>query len=318
MPWSYCHSSRKDAVARSRRADVQQARTIGAFDVVVVMQASVSVKGRARIARDGQSVDPECLAALPNLVDFVALEEALKLRESGKAATVTCVAAGAAADAVLAHGLAMGADRIVRVEAPEGLYVDARVLARSIVGACTGQLVVIAGQSANGEADALPHEIAAALDAACLTNVTVLRVSNGEVEAERWLEKGRREIWGTRLPAVVAVAATANNPRYVTVAALALARRSASLQLVAREVVVPATESDAATALQKLVTPRIRPKRIAGNSSKQSVSERLRVAVSGDSAQMQSGKPVSGPPTHVADAIVAFLDERGLLEERRK
>jgi len=285
------------------------------------MQPSVTVQGRVRIERDGLSVAAQCLQTAPNPAALVALEEALRLRETGIASSVTCIAAGAAADAVLAHGIAMGADRTVRIHAPAGLYVDARVLGCSIAAAVAGsagQLVFVAGQSADGEADALPHEIAAALDAACLTNVTALRFSNNEVEVERRLEKGRREIWGARLPAVVAFDARANSPRYVTVAALVLARRTASPASVADRPQDLAAEPDAATTLRKLVTPRIRPKRVAGSSSKQSVNERMLAAVSGGAGEVKSGKPLSGPLDHLADLIVAFLDDRGLLGADRK
>lgn len=288
-----------------------------ALEVFVAMQPTVSVKGRARIARDGQSVAAECLQTAPNPADLVALEAALRLRENGQVSTVTCIAAGStAADAVLSYGIAMGADRAVRVPAGEDLYVDAGVLGRSIAAAVAGfggGLVFAASTSADGEADAVPHVIAAALDAACLTNVTALRLSSTEVEVERWLEKGRREIWGAHLPAVVAFEARANNPRYVAVAALALSRRTASPESVPKESHVQAAEPDAATILRKLVTPRIRPKRIAGGSSRQPVSERMRAAVSGGSGEMKSGQALAGPPDRVADLIVAFLDERGLL-----
>lgn len=286
------------------------------IDVAVVMQATISVDGRARIARDGKSVAPECLRTALNPVDLVALEEALKLRESGLVSTVTCLAVGPGADVALAHGLAMGADRIVRAEAPTELYVDARLLGRSIAAALAdsvAQLIFVAGQSVDGDAEVLPHEIAVALDAACLTRATALKLSRDEVEVERWLEKGRREIWAAGLPAVVAFDTRANNPRYVAVAALALAHRSALSESVVHHADVRAVQSGAATSLQRFVTPRVRVKRVAGGSSEQGVSDRMRAAVSGGSVESNSGKALSGPPEHVADQIVAFLGERGLL-----
>lgn len=294
---------------------------MGLLDVFVVMQPTVSVQGRARIARDGQSITAECLQTASNPGDLVALDEALKLRESGQVSRVTCIAAGAsAADSVLSHGMAMGADRVVRIPAADDLYVDAQRLGRSLAAALAGaaaRLVFAAGSSTDGEVDALPHVIATALDAACLTNVMALRLSGTEVEVDRWLERGRRETWGARLPAVVAFAGRANTPRYVTVAALALAAQTTSPGLVPPAPPVQAADRDAATTLIRLVTPRIRPKRIAGGSSRQTASERMRAAVSGGVGESHGGKSLSGSPDHVADLIVAFLDERGLLAARR-
>jgi electron transfer flavoprotein beta subunit len=284
------------------------------------MQGAVSIRGRARIARDGLSLAAECLEAAPNPVDFVALEKALDLRESGLAATVTCMAAGAGAEAALAQGLAMGADRIVGIDAPTDIYLDARVAGRAIAAALAGSavsLVFVAGESSDGSAEVVPHEIAAALDAACLTNVMTLKLSDHDLEVERRLEQGRRETWGAAMPAVVAFDGRANDPRYVTVAALTLARRAVSAELAEDDVRAGDEVSGAATVLRTLVTPRIRTKRVAGQAAGQSVSERMRTAVSGGVGEVKSREPLSGPPALVAERIVAFLRERGLLGARR-
>jgi electron transfer flavoprotein beta subunit len=295
-----------------------------ALEVFVAMQATVSIQGRARIARDGRSVAAECLQSAPNPGDLVALEEALRLRDTGQVSKVSCIAAGAtAADAVLSHGLAMGADRTVRIPTTDDLYVDTQRLGRSIAAAVAGsagKLVFAASTSPDGEADALPHVIAAALHGACLTNVMSLRLSPNEVEVVRWLEQGRREIWGAHLPAIVAFEGRANTPRYAAVAALILARRTVSAGSAgsAAGTDIQATAHDPATMLRKLLPPRIRPKRMAGGPIGQPASERMRAAIGGGTAEMKRNAVLSGPPDRVANRIVAFLDARGLLGTERR
>lgn len=270
-------------------------------DIVVAMRPVVSIDGRARIARDGLSVAADGVRSELNRLDLLALEAALRLKEAGHAGRVICLATGErAADDILAHGLAMGADDAMRVPSNSGPYVDARVVAQALATAIRtlgSRLVFTAGQSSDAEAEAIPHLLAAALGAACLTNVTAVQITDGGLEAERRLEQGRRELWGARLPAVLAFDGRAAPARYPAVAALALARRKLAPRLLAGMSAADAESSDAATSLHKLVMRRIPPKRVVGE----------------DRARTQGGRRLNGPPERLADLIVAFLDERGLL-----
>ncbi len=291
-------------------------------EVFVAMQAGASVEGRARIARDGLSVADECLRTVPNPTDLVALEAALGLREAGQISTVTCIAIGAStADTILSHGMAMGADRVVRIPMSDQLYLDARFAGRAIAAAVAGsaeRLVFTGGESVDGEAEALSHMIAVALGATCMTNVASFSFSDTGMEVERRLERGRRERWRARLPAVVAFAPRANDPRYVAVAALCLARRTTSPEVISTEPQLLTEQAVAATALRKFVAPRIRPKRRAGRASAGTVGERMRAAVDGGVGETKNSDLLSGPPARVADRIVAFLDERGFLGTGRE
>lgn len=290
--------------------------TVG-LDLFVAMTPDLTVAGRPRIARDGKSVLPECLSVGPRHADLVALEQALRMREAGQASRVTCIAAGsAAANETLAHALALGADRAIRVPTADEFYADARVLGHLIADAITnqgGRLVFTGAGSVDGDGDVLPHMIAHDLGAACLTNIAVLDVSGADIRAERRIEKGHRQIWGARLPAVVAFDPGANSPRYAPVAALVLARRAAVSVLDTRDRNGDPREPRPATLLRKLVPPRIRPKHIATGSSSQSAAERMRATVSGGVGTAKTGSALSGSPEQVADSIVAFLGQRGLL-----
>lgn len=272
-------------------------------DIVVAMRPVLSIAGRARIARDGLSVAADCVRTELNRGDLVALEAALGLKEAGRACRVICVAIGAsAADDLLAHGIAMGADDAVRVPSAAGPYFDARLVGQALAAAIRmlgGRLVFTASQSPDAEAEAVPHLLAVALGAACITNVTAVRITDGGLDVERWLEQGRRERWGARLPAVLAIDARAGQPRYLTVAALARARHMLAPRLLAETPAADSKPVGAATSLHKLVPRRIPPKRVGGD---------------GRARAQGGGRHLTGAPDRLAETIVAYLEERGLLK----
>src|SRR3954467_14810375 len=91
------------------------------------MKALVAVKRvidynvKARVKSDGSGVELANVKMSMNPFDEIAVEEALRLREAGKATEVICVSIGPQqAGETIRTGLAMGADRGVLVKA-EGI-----------------------------------------------------------------------------------------------------------------------------------------------------------------------------------------------------
>lgn len=291
------------------------------LEVFVVMKPGVTVTGRAHIARDGKSVASECLTAQPDHADLVALEEALKLWEAGLVSQVIAIMAGPAlANDILSYALAMGADRAIHVATGDDLFADARVLGHLIAAVVAhhgGRFILTGAGSADGDGDVLPHMIAQEMGAACLTNIDKLKFLNGELKVERRIEKGHRQIWNATLPAVVACHEGANSPRYVPVTALVLARNQAVTEIDPGALGINQAELRPGTSLEKFVPPRTRPKRIAAAAT-QSVAERMQAAVSGGVGDTKKGQSLSGSPEQIADQIVAFLEQRGLLGEQRQ
>ena len=278
-------------------------------EVFVVLRPNFAVEGRLRISRDGKSVAPECLSPTPSLADLVA-------RERGLVSGVICIAEGTQiADEILSRGISMGADRAIRVPADGGLYEDACISGQRIAAAISslgGKLVFAGGGTDDGDGEVIPHVIATGLNATCLTCVMELALTDDMVRVERRIEKGHRQIWSARLPAVVAFDPGSEAPRYVPVASDILARQGSP------SVAEPdRVEREPVTALSKFVAPRIRPKRIAAAPLNRSVAERMQATVAGGLGETKAGAILSGPPDQVADQIVAFLGDRGLLGEDR-
>ena len=84
--------------------------------ILVGIKRVVDYNVRVRVLPDGSGVDTDGVKMSVNPFDEIALEEALRLREAGKAEEVVVVSIGSdAAQQQLRTGLAMGADRAILV-----------------------------------------------------------------------------------------------------------------------------------------------------------------------------------------------------------
>jgi len=90
--------------------------------ILVGIKRVVDFNVRVRVKPDGSGVDLDGAKMSINPFDEIALEEALRLREAGKASEVIVVSIGPnACQQQLRTGLAMGADRAIQVDTEEKL-----------------------------------------------------------------------------------------------------------------------------------------------------------------------------------------------------
>src|SRR6187455_2855606 len=95
--------------------------------VLVPVKRVVDYNVKIRVKADGTGVELANVKMSMNPFDEIAVEEALRLKEAGKATEVVCVSIGPAqAGETIRTGLAMGADRGILVtseKTPEPLAV---------------------------------------------------------------------------------------------------------------------------------------------------------------------------------------------------
>ena len=90
--------------------------------IMVGIKRVVDYNVRVRVKPDGSGMATEGLKMSINPFDEIAIEAALRLKESGAFTQVVLVTIGPAeAEQQLRTGLAMGADRAIRVAAPAEL-----------------------------------------------------------------------------------------------------------------------------------------------------------------------------------------------------
>ena len=194
---------------------------------IVVCSKRVPDTTEAEVALDasGRDIRRERLAFTVNESDNYALEEALLIREK-LGGSVTLVSIGPKeADDVLRKGLAMGADKALRLDDPGFAESDAaaraQILARAI--APLKPDLVLCGSQASDDGEAQTGVMLAELlelpHAAYVTRIG-MRASGLEAgnvtKVWRELEGGLLELLEVPLPAVVTVQTGINQPRYAS------------------------------------------------------------------------------------------------------
>ncbi len=186
------------------------------------MKIAVCVKqvpeggGQRKIDPQTKRLDRSGEAGL-NPFDANAIEEALRIRESGEDAEVVLVSMGPARSAeTLRKGLAMGADRAVLVadDALEGsdLVGTSAVLAKALARE-SPDLVLFGQQASDSDGAVLAAAVAERLQHPLVSQVSELTIAGGNAQAKRQTEFGYDRMEAP-LPAVIAVSDAINEPRY--------------------------------------------------------------------------------------------------------
>ncbi|MEQ8255170.1 MAG: electron transfer flavoprotein subunit beta/FixA family protein, partial [Roseovarius confluentis] len=98
--------------------------------VLVPVKRVIDYNVKVRVKADGSGVDLANVKMSMNPFDEIAVEEAIRLKEAGKADEVVAVSIGVKqAQETLRTALAMGADRAILVEAADDVHTDIEPLA---------------------------------------------------------------------------------------------------------------------------------------------------------------------------------------------
>lgn len=153
-----------------------------------------------------------------NASDRNAIEEALRLKESGGAEVVLVTMGATEATESLRTGLGMGADRALLIDdgavAGSDLVATSLVLAR-VLEREVPELVLFGQQTSDGGGAVLWAAVAERLLRPFVSQATRLVLGDGVVTVERETEVGSDTV-EARLPAVVAVSDAINEPRYTS------------------------------------------------------------------------------------------------------
>ncbi|CAA0108376.1 Electron transfer flavoprotein subunit beta [Starkeya nomas] len=185
--------------------------------ILVPVKRVVDGNVKVRVKADGSGVDLANLKMAMNPFDEIAVEEALRLKEAGKAQEIVVVSIGPAqAQETLRTALAMGADRAILVrtdEAVEPLGV-AKVL-RGVVAAEQPGLVILGKQAIDDDSNQTGQMLAALLGWAQGTFASALAVEGGSARVTREVDGGLQTL-ELKLPAIVTTDLRLNEPRYAS------------------------------------------------------------------------------------------------------
>jgi electron transfer flavoprotein beta subunit len=196
--------------------------------ILVVIKRVVDHSIKVRIKPDGSDVEITGVKMSINPFDENAVEEAIRLKDKGLASEVVVVALGTAANQdVLRHSLAMGADRAVLIESEQDIQsLAVAKLLKPLVLREQADLILIGKQAIDDDAGQTGQMLAALLDYPQATFASSIRVAGNEIEVTREVDGGT-EALNLTLPAVITTDLRLNEPRFVKLPNLMMARKKA-------------------------------------------------------------------------------------------
>ena len=194
--------------------------------ILVAIKRVVDYNIKVRIKPDGSDVDIDGVKMSVNPFDENAIEEALRLKEQGFATEVVAVSLGTAANQdILRHALAMGVDRAILLESGAELQALAVAkLLKALVAREQPGLIMLGKQAIDDDAGQTGQMLAALLNYPQATFVSKINKQANEIIATREVDGGTETIALT-LPAVVTADLRLNNPRFVKLPNLMMARK---------------------------------------------------------------------------------------------
>jgi electron transfer flavoprotein beta subunit len=185
--------------------------------VLVPVKRVVDYNVKIRVKPDGSGIDLANVKMSMNPFDEIAVEEAVRLKEKGAASEIVVVSVGPPkAQDTIRSGLAIGADRGILVEVPEGTTIEPLAVAkllRAVVDAEKPEMIILGKQAIDDDCNQTGQMLAALLGWPQGTFASKLVLETGAVHVTREVDGGLETV-KLKLPAVVTTDLRLNEPRY--------------------------------------------------------------------------------------------------------
>lgn len=198
--------------------------------VLVPIKRVIDYNVKVRVRPDGTGVDLANVKMSINPFDEIAVEEAVRLKEAGKAEEVVVISIGVPqAQTVLRTALAIGADRAILVHAADDPHVDIEPLAvakilKAVADEEKPELILMGKQAIDNDLNATGQMLAALMGCAQATFASGLEVEDGSATVVREVDGGLQVV-KVGLPCVVTVDLRMNEPRYPSLPNIQRAKR---------------------------------------------------------------------------------------------
>ncbi len=185
--------------------------------ILVPVKRVVDYNVKVRVKSDGSGMDLANVKMSMNPFDEIAVEEALRQKEAGKAEEVIVVSIGPAQCVeTIRTALAMGADRgiLVKADGPVEPLAVAKIL-REIVKAENPGLVILGKQAIDDDCSQTGQMLAALLGRPQGTFASKVAIDGDHVDVTREIDGGHETV-RLALPAIVTTDLRLNEPRYAS------------------------------------------------------------------------------------------------------
>ena len=204
--------------------------------ILVAVKRVIDYNVQVRVKEDGTGVVTDNVKMSTNPPDDNAIEESVKIKESGKAKEVVAVTIGEEkAQETVRKALAVGADRGIHVKA-EGVIEPLAVskILQKIVENEKPDLVFIGKQAIDDDCNQTGQMLAAMLNWPQATFSSKVNLKDKSMEIVREIDEGLETI-EVNLPAVVTCDLRLNEPRYASLPNIMKAKKKPIEQMIAKD-----------------------------------------------------------------------------------
>jgi electron transfer flavoprotein beta subunit len=185
--------------------------------ILVPVKRVVDYNVKVRVKSDGSGVDIANVKMSMNPFDEIAVEEAMRLKEAGKATEVIAVSCGVTqCQETLRTAMAIGADRGILVDTDAELQpLAVAKLLKAVADKEQPQLIILGKQAIDDDCNQTGQMLAALLGWPQATFASKVVIDGGKATVTREVDGGLETVSLT-LPAIITTDLRLNEPRYVT------------------------------------------------------------------------------------------------------
>jgi electron transfer flavoprotein beta subunit len=185
--------------------------------VLVAVKRVIDANVKVRVKSDGSGVETANVKMAMNPFDEIGVEEAIRLKEAGKATEIVAVSLGVAqCQETIRTALAMGADRGVHVQTDAELQpLAVAKLLKAVVAKEEPQLVILGKQAIDDDCNQTGQMLAGLLGWPQATFASKIVVADGGLTVTREVDGGLETVT-LKLPALITTDLRLNEPRYAS------------------------------------------------------------------------------------------------------
>lgn len=187
--------------------------------ILVPVKRVIDYNVKPRVKADGSGVDLANVKMSMNPFDEIAVEEAIRLKEKGKATEIVAISVGPAkAQETLRTALAMGADRAIHVQVEDDVDVEPLAVAKILKAIADEEqpgLVMLGKQAISDDSNQTGQMLAALMDRPQGTFANTVEIDGDHVTVKREIDGGLETV-KLALPAIVTTDLRLNEPRYAS------------------------------------------------------------------------------------------------------
>jgi electron transfer flavoprotein beta subunit len=185
--------------------------------VLVAVKRVVDYNVKVRVKADQTGVELANVKMSMNPFDEIAVEEAVRMKEAGKASEIIAVSMGpAAAQETIRTALAMGADRGILVQSEAELQpLAVAKLLKAIIAKENPQLVVLGKQAIDDDSNQTGQMLAALLNWPQGTFASKVAIDGGKAVVTREVDGGLETV-SLNTPCIITTDLRLNEPRYAS------------------------------------------------------------------------------------------------------